>query len=159
MRVIRFVLVLAVVVVSIGVMPLSAQALSDITCNEVLFVTVTLNPAATVDYRLVGNGPGLPTESQLVQGNPSQSITSTISFALPGPGTWSGIVLEYRAPGYDWFPSGFNGDLTQSCDPIGCVAFVDIPSQAVGGTFNSDSEIYWASLALLALPLDMEAIS
>ncbi len=90
----------------------------------------------TYNYRVNGTGPNLPTTGYVL---PHE-------FVIPGPGTWSGLVFEDDGCGGTWLASSFMfiEPQTISCGGAGCDVLLNIPPQAVGGTFVADAPIYWA---------------
>lgn len=114
-----------------------------------LYVMVTVDAGrAHLEFRVNGDGPGLPTASQ----GPG---AGDYTFIIAGPGTWTNLGFE--VPGDDSGTWGRPGDWSISpteitcsgesaeVDPVpGCDMSILLPADAVVGRFNANTEAYFA---------------
>ena len=160
MRILRVVLLIALGVMSIGVMPVAAQEQArEITCEGDLLVVLTVDYAEDgFMYRVNGiSGPGLPTSPK---GPGVHSEMMVFTWTLPGPGTWIGLYGETDGgSGGDAWTSDFGWEVYAVCVEAapGCTEFIPLPDDAVVGHFNWNSEIYWEPGHMAVPPIIIDA--
>lgn len=91
----------------------AAVSSSGITCPGNLRLNAQFDVSAVNEYRVSGSGPGLPTATYTSSDTAGENFT----WMVKGPGTWSGLTLEWRRPPGvpDWDTSMYTTSLTYKC--------------------------------------------